>query len=300
MLYSIDHSTEYEYHDFVSYCQNIAMLKPRETKNQQLLNFSLEIEPKPSDLSEGFDFFGNTLNRFSIHQLHKKLKVVSHSIVSRLPLNIEQEIQESSIFRQSFVEVKEELNVSSMNHLEAKQYILESTLIRKVVPEIKDYALESFTPNRSFFQSCIELMNRIYHDFKFVSGFTNIATPLSVVMKEKKGVCQDFAQIAIACMRSIGMPARYVSGYIETIPPENSEKLVGSDASHAWFSVYLPGYGWIDFDPTNNQIPSEQHVVLAYGRDYYDIPPLKGVIYTNGKNTLKVSVDMQRLSELNP
>ena len=111
-------------------------------------------------------------------------------------------------------------------------------------------------------------------------------------MKEKKGVCQDFAQIAIACIRSVGLPARYVSGYIETVPPKGKEKLVGADASHAWFAIFIPGFGWVDFDPTNNLIPMDQHIVVGWGRDYYDVPPLKGVVYGSGKSRLKVAVDI--------
>src|SRR5690606_13062541 len=132
-------------------------------------------------------------------------------------------------------------------------------------PEIKTYAEVSFKPNRPVFEAAFELMQRIYTEFEFDSEFSTIATPIHEVMKEKKGVCQDFAQIAIACVRSIGLPARYVSGYIETLPPPGKEKLVGTDASHAWFSVYIPTFGWIDFDPTNNQVPKNQHITVSWG-----------------------------------
>ena len=177
--------------------------------------------------------------------------------------------------------------------LEVKQFILDSILISKITDDIRAYAQVSFKANRSVFEASFELMQRIYTDFKFDSKFSNVATPLTEVMKAKKGVCQDFAQIAIACVRSIGLPARYVSGYIETLPPPGKEKLIGSDASHAWFSAYIPKFGWIDFDPTNNQIPKNQHITVSYGRDYYDVAPLKGVIYSNGENKMKVSVDIR-------
>ena len=147
-------------------------------------------------------------------------------------------------------------------------------------------------PGRSMFEASFELMQRIFEDFDCVSGFTNIATPLNEVMLEKKGVCQDFAQIAIACLRSMGLPARYVSGYIETIPPEGMEKLVGTDASHAWFSVFLPEHGWLDFDPTNNQLPGDRHITVAWGRDFADVTPLKGVAFGSGEHELKVAVDV--------
>ena len=152
---------------------------------------------------------------------------------------------------------------------------MESIFIRRADDSIRDYAEVSFKRNRSVFDAAYELMQRIYTDFQFVPGFTSISTPVAEVMKEKKGVCQDFAQIAIACIRSVGLPARYVSGYIETVPPKGKEKLVGADASHAWFAIFIPGFGWVDFDPTNNLIPMDQHIVVGWGRDYYDVPPLK-------------------------
>mgnify|MGYP003668722020 FL=1 len=176
--------------------------------------------------------------------------------------------------------------------LEAKQYTLESIFIRRTDKNIRDYAELSFKGNRSVFDAAFELMQRIYTDFDFDSEFSTISTPIEEVMKEKKGVCQDFAQIAIACIRSVGLPARYISGYIETLPAPGKKKLVGADASHAWFAIFIPGFGWVDFDPTNNQIPKDQHIVVGWGRDYYDVPPLKGVVYGSGQSTLKVAVDI--------
>jgi transglutaminase-like putative cysteine protease len=160
---------------------------------------------------------------------------------------------------------------------------------------ITNYALQSFTPGRPIYEAVYNLMGRIYKDFEFKPGFTTIATPLSEVMKQRKGVCQDFAHVGIACLRSIGLPARYVSGYIETLPPPGVEKLVGVDASHAWFSVFIPNIGWLDFDPTNNVVPSDQHITIGWGRDYFDITPLKGVILSSGPHRLSVSVDVRRV-----
>ena len=177
--------------------------------------------------------------------------------------------------------------------IDAKQFLLDSAFINKISTTIKEYAEVSFKKERSIFEASKELMKRIFTDFKFDANFSTIATPIDEVMKEKKGVCQDFAQVAIACVRSIGLPARYVSGYIETLPPPGKEKLVGTDASHAWFSVFIPDFGWVDFDPTNNQIPKNQHITVAFGRDYYDVPPLKGVIYGSGNSIMKVSVDIR-------
>ena len=139
----------------------------------------------------------------------------------------------------------------------------------------------------------MRLMRRIYHDFTYDPEFTTIATPLSEVLEHKRGVCQDFAHLAIACIRSMGLAARYVSGYIETLPPPGKEKLVGTDASHAWFSVFFPETGWLDFDPTNNQMPMDKHITVAWGRDFDDVTPLKGIAFGGGQHRLSVSVDVR-------
>jgi len=293
MIFDIEHITKYTYEYGVSFCHNLATLKPRSFAGQSLLEYELYISPTPTDLSEREDYFGNTITRFSIQEHHKELIVKAKSRINR-----EFEIQQANIDLKKVMELTIEDTMELMKGtgpeiLNARQFALQSPLISNYSKEIKKYARQSFDKDRSLYVAAHELMKRIFDDFDFVSGFTNIATPLDEVMKEKKGVCQDFAQVAIACVRSMGLPARYVSGYIETIPPEGKEKLVGTDASHAWFSVYLPGCGWFDFDPTNNQIPKNQHIVVAHGRDYLDVTPLKGVIYSTGKNEMEVSVDIR-------
>ncbi len=260
---------------------------------QTVLDYNIDISPTPTEISEKLDFFGNTVTRFSIQQYHKELKVTTNSKIRRdysLQPNIYDSIEGKSITLQQALMA---LKSYEEPILAVRQFALESILIAKITPEIKAYAEVSFKPNRPVFEAAFELMQRIYTDFEFNREFTNVATPIHDVMKEKKGVCQDFAQIAIACVRSAGLPARYVSGYIETLPPPGKVKLVGADASHAWFSVYIPKFGWVDFDPTNNQIPKNQHIVVSWGRDYYDVPPLKGVIYSTGKNKMKVAVDIR-------
>ena len=296
MIYSVTHITEYIYDDYVSYCHNLATLKPRSFKGQQVLDFEMLIDPLPDEISERIDFFGNYTTRFSIQHSHKVLKVTCKSKIERNIIAVETDIP-PELKNLNLRNVQTRLSQREPELIDARQYLLESPLIRKVSQEIREYAAVSFHPDRPVFESAYELMQRIYSDFTYLQGFTTVTTPLNVVISEKKGVCQDFAQIAIACVRSAGLPARYVSGYIETVPPEGETKLVGADASHAWFSVFIPGYGWVDFDPTNNQIPSHQHITVAWGRDYYDVPPLKGVIFSNGENHMKVSVDIQQLSE---
>ena len=297
MVFEIIHTTRYKYENGASFCHNLATLKPKNCLGQQLLNYKLKISPSPNEFSERVDFFGNTITRFSIQEYHEDLEVTAKSRVYRNYEEQEQIFKLKPYKKVTVKQTKEWLKGFDNEVFEAKQFILKSPLISINLEEIKAYAKISFSGKRSLYEASFELMERIFTDFDFVSGFTSIATPLDVVMKEKKGVCQDFAQIAIACLRSVRIPARYVSGYIETLPPEGKEKLIGTDASHAWFSVYIPTVGWVDFDPTNNQIPKNQHIVVAHGRDYLDVPPLKGVTYSSGKNIMEVSVDIRPAKE---
>jgi transglutaminase-like putative cysteine protease len=182
----------------------------------------------------------------------------------------------------------------SLDILDARQYVIDSPMI-KTSAELGSYAQPSFLPNRPLVEVVRDLMQRIYKDFIYDPSFTTIATPLSEVLKYRRGVCQDFAHLAIACLRAHGIAARYVSGYVETRPEPGKPRIVGADASHAWFSVYIPGIGWLDFDPTNNTVPLDQHITLAWGRDYADVTPLKGIAFGGGQHTLSVSVDVLRL-----
>ncbi|MFI1771441.1 transglutaminase family protein [Thalassobellus citreus] len=293
MTFQIFHTTSYNYESGVTFCHNIATLKPKDMLGQKVLDYRLEISPTPTEFSEKLDFFGNTVTRFSIQKHHKKLEVTAFSKIER-DASLEPNIYESETGKSiTLKEALASLKKPDPELLDIKQFILESILVAKITPEIRAYAEVSFKPDRSIFEAAYELMQRIYTEFEFNTQVTNVATPIHDVIKQKKGVCQDFAQIAIACVRSVGLPARYVSGYIETLPPPGKEKLVGTDASHAWFSLYIPSFGWVDFDPTNNQIPKNQHITVSYGRDYYDVPPLKGVIYSTGKNKMHVAVDIR-------
>lgn len=295
MLYSVSHTTTYNYDAPVSYCHNIAVLKPRKSPGQELLEYKMQINPEADEISERIDFFGNYITRFSIQKEHKQLQVTTVSKLKRDYEPYKLSFQSEACRSITLEQARKNLQKTEAEILDAKQFVLESIFIRHWGESIRNYALESFSPGRSVFDAAEELMQRIYVDFDFVSGFTSVSTPINEVMEERKGVCQDFAQIAIACIRSIGLPARYISGYIETLPPPGREKLIGADASHAWFSIYIPGFGWVDFDPTNNQIPGNQHLVTGWGRDYYDVPPLKGVVYGSGKSKLNVEVDITRI-----
>jgi transglutaminase-like putative cysteine protease len=288
LIYKIVHTTIYTYHEPVSLCQNIARLVPRSSDKQVCKKSVITIHPQPDVLNEYEDFFGNKLLYFAIQQFHNQLTVTA---ISEMEKKYNADTGPGN--QPTWEEVKKLLS-SETADLSIRQYIPETSMTAASA-EISDYALQSYTAGRSVYEASLDLMQRIYKDFSFKPGFTTIATPLSVVLKERKGVCQDFAHLAIACVRAMGLPARYVSGYLETLPPPGKEKLTGVDASHAWFSVYVPEMGWIDFDPTNNQIPDGQHITVGWGRDYADIAPLKGVIINSGPHKLSVSVDVRRI-----
>ena len=290
MLYSVEHTTKYNYHEHVSLCHNIAALTPRDTEKQTCKSFNLIISPLPDVLEQHTDFFGNKVYYFVIEQEHEELTVTVKSKVERF--NTVNEL--TAYPQQSWESVRDMLKSPGGELIEVKQF-LHPTEITLATPGIKEYAQESFTPGRPLFEAAYDLIKRIYKDFKFTPGFTTISTPLTEVMKAKKGVCQDFAHFAISCIHSMGLPARYVSGYLETIAPPGKEKLSGVDASHAWISVFIPGMGWVDFDPTNNQLATEQYITIGWGRDYFDIVPLKGVIMSSSSHELKVSVDVKKI-----
>jgi transglutaminase-like putative cysteine protease len=290
MKYTIQHKTAYTYLEPVSLCHNIARLVPRNTPDQICKNTSIHIEPVPDRINEYDDFFGNKVIYFSIEKEHWELTVNVTSEVERQ----DRGLLKMEIYRKAVLdEVKQELMNLEAGAVDIKQYLFE-TAMTTWNEEVINYARQSFLPGRPVFEAVEDLTKRIYIDFEYKPGHTTIATPLSLVMKQRKGVCQDFAHLGLACLRSIGLPARYVSGYIETISPEGVEKLIGTDASHAWFSVYIPGMGWTDFDPTNNCIVADQHITIGWGRDYADIAPLEGIILSSGSHELTVSVDVKR------
>ena len=290
MKYTIQHKTAYSYLEPVSLCHNIARLVPRNTSGQTCKNTRIRITPEPDRINEYEDFFGNKIIYFSIEKEHWELTVDVTSEVERQHSGLIEKQEHRSASPQ---EIKLELVNLQGDAMDIKQYTLETAMTASN-ESVLNFALQSFLPGRSVFDAAEDLTRRIYVEFEYKPGHTTIATPLSVVMQERKGVCQDFAHLAISCIRAIGLPARYVSGYIETFSPEGVEKLIGADASHAWFSVYIPPLGWVDFDPTNNCLVSDQHITIGWGRDYADIAPLEGIILSSGSHELTVSVDVKR------
>ncbi len=297
MIYEIFHETKFNYANIVTFSHNIARLKPKNTTTQELLEHAIKINPTPYEVSEFTDYYGNTNNFMLIRESHKSLIVTSTSKVKR---NLDILKEELELLKKSDITVKgalERLKTFNKEDVLAKQFLFETQSIPMPSNVIKNYISEIFTPEKKLFEACNEFMERIFTDFEFVSGFSDITTPIELIFKEKKGVCQDFAQFAISALRGIGIPAKYMSGYIQTHPLEGQEKLFGADASHAWFSAYIPGYGWADFDPTNNKIPNEEYIILGEGKDYNDIAPLKGVVLSSGNSNLSVRVNVKRLDD---
>jgi transglutaminase-like putative cysteine protease len=290
--YRIRHTTEYLYSDQVSHCYNIAHLIPRNTERQQCLNSSVKVAPFCASSATREDYFGNQAYYFEIQQAHKKLVITVTSEVSTGSHYSQPQLDLGITCKEARM-LMEESNVAEL--LLAKEFLFDSPMIAST-EALREYAAPSFADDKSLLAAVMDLTQRIFTEFTYCPESTNVATPLSEVLEKKRGVCQDFAHLQIGCLRALGYPAKYVSGYIETLPPPGQEKLVGSDASHAWISVYSPIEGWVEFDPTNNCIASDQHIVTAWGRDYLDVTPLRGVIFGGGEQPLlKVSVDVARL-----
>ncbi len=290
MIYKIVHRTTYKYKYPVSVANHVACLKPRSLLHQELAQSELRIQPPPATRTERVDYFGNLLCFFSVQEPHKELVVEARSEVVMQG--------NATPWPKNAIPWEEAARSLPGDHspagLEAYQFGFESPRIR-MRPEFASYALESFTPERPMPEALLDLTARIHKDFRFDAKVTNVRTPTEEVFRERRGVCQDFAHLQIACLRSLNLAARYVSGYLRTYPPPGRPRLVGADASHAWVSAYCPGIGWLDMDPTNNVVPSNGHVTLAWGRDYSDVSPLRGLILGGGAHSLKVAVDMEPL-----
>ena len=288
MRYKLRHQTIYTYVNSVDNYQSVLCLQPQNLPTQICHSFDLEIKPSPIKVYTRTDYFGNKQAYFSLHEPHKLLKVVALSDVEVLPKIL------PPISTITCEEARMLFSTNQALKIDLLQYQLPSHFI-DWDDEIKAFAQTCITPTTTLFESVRLLSTKIFTEFQFKSGFTSVNTPIKTVLKERKGVCQDFSHLAIASLRSMGLAARYVSGYIETFPPKGKTKLQGSDASHAWISVYIPNMGWCEFDPTNNIIPQERHIITAYGRDYADVAPLKGIIFSSGEHKVKVEVDVLRV-----
>ncbi|MBS0210367.1 MAG: transglutaminase family protein [Planctomycetes bacterium] len=289
MKYHVSHITTFIYGEPVPLGHNEAHLTPRTFGPQTCLVSQLNIRPVPIAVHHWTDLFGNQVSYFSMEQEHRDLSVSASSVV---------ELNERPVPDPNATMPWEEVRAmcerpTDAAALAAAPFRFESPLVKKS-HELGFYARDSFRPGRPILAAALELTERIFREFKYDPAATVINTPTAEVFQQRRGVCQDFAHLEIACLRSLGLPIRYVSGYLMTTPPPGKAKLIGADASHAWVSIFCPGAGWIDLDPTNNQIPQLQHVTLAWGRDYGDVCPVKGVFLGGGSHhTMSVAVDVE-------
>jgi transglutaminase-like putative cysteine protease len=292
-LFDVTHTTTYDYQSAVNVSHHLLRLMPRQMRRQFRLKHDLQIEPAPAVTSLHTDYFGNEVMFVTIEGAHRQLRVTSKNRVAVGPAFIPDATETPS-----WESVRGLCRTDrSVSVLEAGEYVFASNLIAPG-EAFADYAGASFAAGRPVLDAVLDLTARIFKDFKFDATATTVSTPLEQVLKQRRGVCQDFAHLQIACLRSLGLPARYVSGYLETLPPPGQPKLVGADASHAWAAFYCPGLGWIDVDPTNNLLPSMQHITLGWGRDYADISPIRGVLTGGDDHFLGVSVDVVARGEI--
>ncbi|MCD8482083.1 MAG: transglutaminase family protein [Verrucomicrobia bacterium] len=283
--YHIHHITRYNYSFPVAASHHSAHLEPSSSTRQTCHSFDLKIHPQPSDLSTRVDFFGNTMHLFSVPQQHSELLLEVHSDVSILPIESPMpELSPTCDEVKSFIDsnTRRETNL-------AEQFIYASPLIPRD-PSIEEFAAKIFLGDRKFLEAALELNSYIFKNFTFDPDATDVSTPVATVFKERKGVCQDFAHFMIAAIRSCGLPASYVSGYILTTPPPGQPRLIGADASHAWVSIFVPGLGWVDLDPTNNKLVNDEHITIARGRDYSDVSLVRGAVFGGGEQTLDIEV----------
>jgi transglutaminase-like putative cysteine protease len=287
MIYRVTHTNSYSYSEPVSLCHNLLHLTARDTPRQTCRQSQLLIQPVPAVSSTRTDYFGNSATYFTIQEPRPQLMVSAVNLAQLRP-----EPQPDPATTPAWEQVQQRLvQPNSPDDLEACQFLFDSSYIRSNI-ELADYARPSFAAGRPLLDAVLDLTKRIHADFRYDKTATTTATPILEVLRNRHGVCQDFAHLEIACLRSLALPARYVSGYLLTSPPPGQPRLIGADASHAWLSVYSPGLGWVDVDPTNNLIPSDKHITLAWGRDYDDVSPIKGVILGGGQQKVVVAVDV--------
>lgn len=287
MKYRVTHKTSYAGHEAVSIGHNQAWLEFRPVEHQFVESFALTIAPEPSVKTRRVDSFRNPVHAFSFNEGYQRLDVTATTVVTVRP----PDPPPASSF-----EPWESIVTTIRQHVQSEdrdaiEFLFASPRISWNA-DMRSYALESFTASRPLIEAVRELTTRIHHDFVYDSRATTVNTPVADVFRLRRGVCQDFAHLQIAMLRSLGIPARYVSGYLRTIPPEGQPRLVGADASHAWLSAYCGNGHWIDLDPTNDAICATDHVTLAWGRDYGDVPPLTGVFMGGGQHRLIVNVDV--------
>jgi transglutaminase-like putative cysteine protease len=292
--YRIIHRTKYTYDGAVTVSHHMARLAPRTLPGQRCPWHDLEVQPVPVGRGMHVDPHGNMATYFEIEGKHGELEVTARSLVEVFPTNHPEPASTPAWERVRDACQLEKLTPGS----EAGEFRFASPMV-PLGEDFASYARAEFPPGRPILEGVLGLTQRIYREFKFDSKATDVSTPVAEVFQKRAGVCQDFAHLMLACLRSLGLPARYVSGYLETMPPPGKIRLTGADASHAWVSVFCgESAGWIDADPTNNLLPGERHITVAWGRDFTDVSPLRGVTLGAGGQRLSVSVDVIPVDEL--
>jgi transglutaminase-like putative cysteine protease len=291
MSYEIIHRTLYKYSDLVTASRHTARLVPRTSQGQTCERSRIVIEPAPTSRRDFHDYFGNSICSFAIQEPHRSFSVTARSRVRFLPDDAVQDLTPSPAWEDVAAAFRDPV---APRMVEPYQFVFDSPML-SATPALAAYARESFPKGTPILAGAADLTRRIYEEFEYDPVATTIATPLEEVIEKRRGVCQDFAHLAIAMLRSLGLAARYVSGYLQTRPVPGKERLIGADASHAWFSIYCPNTGWVDFDPTNNVRPSHEHITVALGRDFSDVSPVSGVITGGGTHEVTVSVDVSEV-----
>jgi transglutaminase-like putative cysteine protease len=283
MLYRVSHVTKYSYSEPASLCHNQLRLTPRRTPWQEVLESRVTVEPDPESESRHLDYFGNEVTSFSILEPHQRLTITAESSVEVTP-----PAWPDAGTSAPWETVRETLGSRGwQGWLDAAQLVFDSPFIA-TSPELMEYARPSFPAGRPILEASADLMHRIRKEFRYKPKSTTIGTPVRDVLKARQGVCQDFTHLMVGCLRALGLAARYVSGYLRSSP-----RMVGTEASHAWVSVWTPESGWVDCDPTNDVMPSGNHVTVAWGRDYGDVTPVKGVTLGGGQHTVSVAVRVE-------
>jgi transglutaminase-like putative cysteine protease len=285
VLYDIRHKTTFSYEELVSVSHHVLHLAPRRHPRQTCLESVTTVDPKPAVDTVREDYFGNPVQHLTVQKPHRTLVVDAHARVEVRAAEQSPRLERGAAWES----VRDRL--ASSDALDAYELTFESPYAVGS-DAVRDYALESFVPGRPILAAATDLTGRIFREFQYRGGVSDVSTPVSEVFAMRQGVCQDFAHLMIAAVRSLGLAARYVSGYLLTRPPEGKEKLVGSDASHAWVSLFAGDLGWVDFDPTNNAIPGVEHITFAWGRDYGDVSPINGFIVGGGAHKVSVAVDV--------
>jgi len=287
--YRVSHLTGYHYEETASVCHNELRVTPRATARQRPRRTQLRVDPTPSVLAPQLDFFGNQVHFVTLQEPHRQLTVTAKS-------DVEVTASPPPSDTPPWEAVRDRLRADrGAEPLDAFQFAFDSPHVAVADGAALEYAAPSFPPGRPLLDAVCDLTARIHREFAYDQSATTVATPVVDVLRERRGVCQDFAHLEIACLRALGLAARYVSGYILTRPPPGATKLVGTDASHAWLAVWTGDAGWVDVDPTNDVLPSDQHVTLGWGRDYGDVTPLRGVVLGGGAHRVVVAVDVTPL-----